>query len=404
MFPLLIDTNPINGSKDIALDQVIVLEFSDLLNADTLANADIRLFNYNNNTPVSVNWFPYFNGSVVDMLDPEGLKACNQIYIDPVEYLNGMTEYRLTVAGLQSLPGEYMNGSLEVRFTTEASSVAPPVQELPSEDLFEVIMAYPKEGTVVTPKIIKIKCSETINQNSDKSKVMIIEGSNIEEALFLGSESLVSTDDITITGEVLEITPPTFKPATEYSIIIDGITNETGTLIDKYEYSFISQPTPMYATLNDVKKISSVSILTSGTSDIDLMNIISDNSKLAMFLAEQAQNTDIDWVNLPLYVVKYVETKTQYDIIFDKIIKLSSGDSTYKQLKDLTIEYGFSLADLLKLADNLKQIYLYWENFIKKQAKKGMATPAVFRKGENADEVPEYKNRGFKDLEGERSW
>ena len=397
MFPLLIDTNPINGSENIPLPlNQIILSFSDLLNADYLADATIRLTNYNTNTNINIEYAS----------SPEGTQGYNEIAIYPLEELTQLTEYRLTISGLVSLSGELMKGTIEVRFTTEeqlanifnmnnVSEVETPT------DVFSVTMSYPKDNTVVTPEVIRIKCSEAIDENLDTTGIVVIEGFDIEEALFFGLENLVS--NIIIKDDILEITTSSLKPATEYSVEVSGLISKSGALIEDYKISFITQPSPMYAEMSDIKRVSSVAVLIKGSSDVDVMNMISDNSSLAMFLAEQAKNIDIDWNDPPLYVVKYVETKTQYDIIFDKIIKLSSGDSTSKQLKDLTIEYGFSLSDLLKLADNLKQAYLYWEDFISKKTK-GSAMPAVFRRGENADEVPEYKNRGLKDMEGERSW
>jgi hypothetical protein len=158
----------------------------------------------------------------------------------------------------------------------------------------------------------------------------------------------------------------------------------------------------MYADVEEIFKSRAITILMEGAQEVEIARLINDNGKLAEFMVEKYATEDIDWTNPPIYVEQYVKYKTQYDIVFDKFIELS-GNPTSKQLKDLTIEYGYSIGDLLDLADKLELRYKYWEDFLKSSGK-GRASAGVFQKGSNVDENPDFMDRKFTSIEGDKEW
>jgi hypothetical protein len=123
---------------------------------------------------------------------------------------------------------------------------------------------------------------------------------------------------------------------------------------------------------------------------------------MAEWIAEQSDNTDISWNPPSRYVAEYVKTKTRYDLLYDKYIQIT-GDSTSKMLGDLQITYQMSLADLLDLIEKLKAEYERWEEMLRGSAS-GRAMMSPFNKGENIDDMPDYKTRSLKNWDGSKSW
>lgn len=424
MFPFLIDSNPINGSKDIPLDTIstetpIILTFkitdTEYIDA-TLADAKIELFDYSNDVKdTSKEVVSLFNGTPVDLktieLDKDKkpiVKKCDSIAIYPSQKLNGLTEYRVFVSNLKSNTGEIMSGSLELRFTTEPDTITDYIESPTIEGTItglQVIKTYPRDGSVVTPDFIKIQFDDPINDGQFTStNTLLIEGTDIEEALFIGINNLINDDLInidTVNNTLSIIGLSDFSPAKEYTF---AIFDESHCLIHSISFTTEVDFSPMYTDVTIIKRSPALEVVLRGTSDADIKALIHDNSKLAEFIAEQFNNKEnIDWDTPALFVSKYVQYKTQYDIIFDKLIQISAN-ATSKQLKDLSIEYGFSLNDMLALVDKLKDEYSYWEAFLKGSKGRGFAGAAVFRKGENVDEDPEFMSRKHKDREGVKEW
>lgn len=396
MFPLLINTIPENGSENVGLDQQISIEFNGDLSTD-LTSASIRLINMNLGEEVegiapSVN---ISNNSILDVVVPANATG-GHLY-------EGLTQYKLLVSSLSSSVGETLDGELELRFTTKENEYEDYVEpHEPVSTAFSVIRSYPQEGSVVTPDVIRLKFSEAMNLSSDLSSILLIKGDNIDDALFMGETNLLVVEDITVDSDLMTIQCPELEPAKKYSLSISNIQNAGGEDIEPYNIVFTSSFASMYVQVQDILSSKAVSILLEGSTEMFIAEIISNNSNLAEFIATDSGNEEIDWENPPFYVLEYVKYKTQYDVIFDKFIELS-GNPTSKKLKDLQIEYGYSLSDLLKMADRLELRFKYWEDYLR-GSRRGKALPAAFRKGESIDEMPEFMDRMFTDIEGNKEW
>lgn len=396
MLPLLVNTIPENGSENVGLDQQISLEFTEDLSTD-LAISNIQLINMNTDEEVvgiqpSVNTA---NNSLLEVVVP-GNATGGHSY-------EGLTQYKLLVSNLFSASLEPIEGEIELRFTTKEAAIDDYVEEeesLPS--FFSVIRSYPEDGSVADPDYIRLKFSEDVDESSDLTSIILVKGYSLEDAEFMGENNLLIPDLISIDSPMITIECPDLSPATNYCLSVSGVKSIQGDTVQDYEICFTSSFASMYVQVQDILKSKAVSILMKDVKEITIAGIINDNSTLSKFIAEESGNESIDWENPPLYVVEYVKYKTQYDIIFDKFIELS-GNPTSKQLKDLTIEYGYSLSDLLDLADKLELRFKYWENYLK-GSKDGKARPAAFRKGESVDEEPDFMDRMFTDIEGNKEW
>lgn len=393
MFPLLINTIPENGSENVGLDQQISLEFSADLSTD-LSQASIRLVNMNDGTEVE---------GIAPSVDSSFLRISVPANATGGHSYEGLTQYKLLVSSIESLPGEEMEGTLELRFTTEANEV----QDYPYEEPevlsdFYVARSYPEENSVGTPTTLRIKTNKDIGLSTDLDHIYLVEGKSVEDALFMGNTNLLSPEDISINSDIISITCPELGSATQYTLSIESLTSIDSDTIEPFSISFISSFDSMYADVEEILKSKAVTILLEGAQEVEIARLIDDNGKLAEFMVEKYATEDIDWTNPPIYVEQYVKYKTQYDIVFDKFIELS-GNPTSKQLKDLTIEYGYSLGDLLDLADKLELRYKYWEEFLKSSGK-GRASAGVFQKGSNVDENPDFMDRKFTSIEGDKEW
>jgi hypothetical protein len=216
-------------------------------------------------------------------------------------------------------------------------------------------------------------------------------------------QNLLTEGSCVINGDVIEITPPTLTSGAKYSVIVTKITNPDGEQIIPYMFSFNTLYSPMYTDVESLMDLHIVKTLANERTTGEFAKLIYLNSKLARFIADLAENTDIDWSNPPMYVGEYVKYKTQYDIVFDMVAELSSS-STTKQLKDFMVDYRFSLNDLMNLAKQIKLQYQYWEDLLKGHKNRGFASAGSFIKGESTDEDPDYKDRALKAMDGTKEW
>lgn len=396
MFPLIIDTIPENGSENISRDTFIKVMFDESLlgsetSNDSVNESNVKLSNYTIGKDVDAEITLEDGGTT--------------ILVKPSSRLEAFTEYRLTMSGLESPYGEKMFGTFEMRFTTIGGSIEEVLSDPEDYMSFEVVMTSPKDNSVGTPSKIKIRCSDEINPSTDKTGIMLIEDrivNSIDEAIFLG-ENLLTESNISVEGDTLVITPPTLESGKKYLVIVSNVTNNDMSNIVPYMFSFYSSFKYFYGSTIVIKEMSGVKNILSEYSDYEIAYKIFENSELARFISKEASTIEnIDWNGPDIFVSKYVEAKTKYDILLSKIIEISSN-ATSKQLDDLNIQYGQSLSDLLSLVDKLKLEYEYWENYLRDK-KSLKAAPGAFVKGENADDIPDYKSRMFKDWDGSKSW
>lgn len=391
MFPIVINTIPENGSENVSLETPILVYFDEELMVGGTANVsinetNIKLVNMNTNSEVEISISLGEDAKIVS--------------IDPVGSLDGLTDYAVRISGLLSPYGEEMFGTFELKFRTEADDAADYIQDPVSGSSLEVIATYPKDMSMIGSSEIKIKFSSALAAPVDTSGIAIyeeIEGMDKEDIVLFG-ENLISSEDIAVSSDLITISAPASEDGKGYLVVIDGIEGA-----EPYSFSYYARPSSYFAETTEIRAITGIKSITSSYTDYEIINWIKENSEMAEFIStDSGYHEEIDWSNPPLFVKRYVIAKTQYDIVFGKVVELSSRP-TSKQLEDLTIEYGFSLADMLKLADKLKAEYTYWEMFLKgKRPEK--ASPGTFIKGENADEIPEYKSRQLKGWDGTKSW
>lgn len=400
MFPLVIETIPENGSENVSLEQLIEIVFDGCIDSDSLNSADIRLINYNTNQEVE--------GLIISPSRPQDLDG-SQVYsgilIEPPT-LEPLTEYRLIVSNLTSAYGEVMEGSIELRFTTEQGSISE-VLEPDQLVTFYVVRTYPEDKSITKPSSIRIKFNKDLNQINNFQSIMLLEGSSKEDALFMGKTNLIDETNIVISSssnDIIEITPPELLSETIYTVYIEGVLDTENNTVEPYEFIFKTPSDTMFCDIDDI--LESVAIKTTvealSISNDYINQIIVNNSELAKFIAEQAENTGVNWDLPDIYVKNYVKYKTQYDILLDKFMEISS-QPTSKQLKDLSVEYGWRPNDLLTIIDNLKERYEFWEAFLKGKKTK-FTKSAPFIRGENADENPDFMDRKFRGRDGVKRW
>lgn len=473
MIPIVISTYPENGSKDMVLNSPIKIGFAGPVDASTVTTDHIRLENLNESRDIPLTLD--YNGSTCEITITPSDDAYNNMLL-------GLTQYRLTVAGL-SKDEDIMQGMYNLEFST----VSNPIEDVIQPDLvgeeFAIVNYYPKKSSYgISPDAIKVKFNKNVLESSVTPDTFIVTKDTVEDLSDLGFISIdavngeynasgnvaafmpyVEYNEQLGTGSLLTSGLPfnSFTllkyPVYQATLYVDGteavedtdcaIDLETGAItflagkepavgatvtattrawsklddntrytvilldirsVDVPEalpptlYSFYTKITPMYAKLADIQaNYASVSTLIKGMEAVDVLNIIKENSEMAEWIADQNGNT-INWDSPPKYAIEYVKTKTRYDIVFDKYIQLSS-EATTKELGDLAIEYNMSLKDLLTLADKLRLAYEYWEGMLKGSAS-GKTRPKPFKRGENVDEDPDFKNRQFKDWGGTKSW
>ena len=400
MFPLVIETIPENGSENVSLDQAIEIVFDGYIDSDSLNLADIRLINYNTNQEVE--------GLIINPSRPQDLNG-SQVYsgilIEPPT-LEPLTEYRLIISNLTSAYGEVMEGSIELRFITEQGSVSE-ILEPDQLTTFYVVRTYPEDKSIVTPNTIRIKFNKDLNQTNNFQSIMILEGTSKEDALFMGKTNLIDETNVSIAenfNDIIEITPPELSPDTNYVIYISDILDAENNTVDPYEFTFSTLPSTIFCSVDEILESRAIKTVVEALSISReyVTEFITENSELAKFIAEQAENTDVNWDLPDIYVKNYVKYKTQYDILLDKFMEISS-QPTMKQLKDLSVEYGWRPNDLLTIIDNLKERYEFWEAFLKgKKSKFAKSTP--FIRGEDVDEVPDFMSRKLRGRDGVKQW
>lgn len=408
MVPVIISTVPEKGSSDIALREPLKLTFAAPIASGTVTNDNIKLENTNNGHDVPLT-LTYNSDTYEISIVPAEADAYTNSETQVKNYLIGLVSYRLVVSDIASPLGESMQDVFVLDFTTMQDSITSVVTEPEIQTVFGITNQYPKADSYgTTPTVIKIKFSSDILITSITGTSIIVTSDTVEDINDIGF-----VDYATVAGavaidnsnaKILTFTPTAaFTDNTKYTVIVQGVSSATET-IEPYMYTFYSKMSPMYSTVQAIQsKYTSVAEIIKGMDPLDVLEIIKDNSNLAKWIAEQAENTDnIDWDTPDRCVSEYVKTKTRYDILMDKYVQLA-GNGQSKNLGDLQITYNFSLSDLLDLIDKLKDEYLKWEEMLK-GVSSGRATLGIFTKGESVDDDPDYKDRGMTDWDGNTSW
>lgn len=122
------------------------------------------------------------------------------------------------------------------------------------------------------------------------------------------------------------------------------------------QVSFVSQYNPLFSTIRIVR--SDFKTLLSTYNDQEIYEHIFSNSVLAL----ETANPEIDETDIPYYVKQYVRYKTEYDIIFDLLITMSSKSGAQsKSLGDFSIDRTYRTPELEKILRLLENRLATWE-------------------------------------------
>lgn len=400
MVPLIISTIPENGSDKNNLSDKVQIVFSSGILPPTLANFDVKNITQNTSVPFTIEF------------NEESPKNINLIIQDPNALSGnsfcGLCKYKISVKGIRSFSdGEKMTKIFSFSFLTEEEDILSIIENgQTGQSLFKVVSTYPENNAkYVSVEKIGVQYSDNI-KIGENTEVIIINGDS-SKIDFMDLYEIEPIDgEISVSGNVLRFTPASaFESNSQYSVLLKGIINEDGTTeAQEYRFSFTTKRHPFYGEENDIisPEYALINSITKGNTDY-IEAIIFANSKRAQDIATNAGTFSlINWDSPPNYVYEYVAYKTRYDIIYGEYLKLASGAST-KTLADLTIAYNYSIKDLLQIIDMLKKAYLKAAAQIEGTTLAAKST-AIFQKGSSVDTIPDFMNRAFKDMEGEKEW
>ena len=156
------------------------------------------------------------------------------------------------------------------------------------------------------------------------------------------------------------------KPNKEYEVFLNDIFDEDGYKIDNYNFKFISEYDPLYASYDIIKADLSQHMYEIEDETL-LYRYIRDNSIATQKLTPR---DDIDWDEPPFEVKQYVRYKTLYDLLLYSYV--NSGGVSKIRLADLDIEHDeSSIEDLL---DRIKDEYKVWFDMVMGHNMRGMAS------------------------------
>lgn len=148
-----------------------------------------------------------------------------------------------------------------------------------------------------------------------------------------------------------------------------------------FNFNFLTKLNPSYSTIRVIRH-SLIGDKIQDISDHVIAYLIYDNSVLAEEIAEVSENP-FDTESPPLYVRKFVEEKTKYDLLFKIYLDTASNSGKDVALADFSIEVGQpeGMEELLELLrKNLKD----WEDTLKGLNRMKRAKPRHVLKSENS--------------------
>lgn len=385
MFPTIINTNPNDQAQNVKLDTDIIIEFGTPIYEDSLVAGDtVKIIDRNTDnefTDISLS------------LSSDDLKLTITTNTN-FEYL---TQYEVIIENIYDTSGDMMQGSFSLSFTTVGNFTQA------QTEAFSIVRSIPKEGQYYKEGI-SFKANQEIDElNSDLTKIFLFNDDDPEEAKMLGKPNLITPGSITINGQYLRVEYSNFNENDDYSIEIGGLVSQGAEAIRLFKVSFKTYPELMLCAVEDLKKIEIVKDLISEYKIESVVQTIYESSVNAKYIAELAENDDIDWNNPPYSITTYVKLKTQYELLFEAYTMLTKG-ATEKVLENFKIKYGQNLGDIIDFLDVLKRRYKKWEDNLETLGA-GKPSSTTFTRGSDVIEAPAYKNRGLKDFNGgDKRW
>lgn len=432
MVPVIVKTSPVNGQRDVPLNEFIRIYFDGALASIDIE--DVMVENLNSGELIEAR-FEQYDDLVTIYVQDRNAHADN--------FLCGLSTYQVTLRNIAKASSPSQQAQYVLKFTTEAETLQDINNTESDNDSFNTIdfvvtKTFPVDQQKnFTPKYIKIEFSNIITSSSvreqDPQTVFLIKGSPEqaqEKLMFREYESLITADDdftniesvpvkIGINKNVLMIFPlkeeedqatlATLEDNLQYTVIINNICGGGSYQhkIDQIVLTFWTAYSPLYVDANDIISTPYYGIVTQERSANQefIYRLIQANSLLAESIARDAGKIDsLSWAadTLTPCIVEFVKYKTLYDLLFDKYITVVSS-SEDKTLSDLTISYANKPTYLKSLLEDLDRRRAAAEDKIRK-FEEDIAPMTVCIKGSAVDEEYDFMNRAMRDLEGNKSW
>lgn len=218
---------------------------------------------------------------------------------------------------------------------------------------------------------------------------MIIRDEDKQEFLIRPSDAVEIT--FSTNGSVVTIDYD-IEPNCEYIVVIKDVKDNSGNkLAEPLVYSFTSQYTPLFATINQIKTDIGRA-LTEVPSDL-IYRSIRSNSMDVQYLVSAAKAATTNWDDPPYDIRQYVRYQTDVDIMLDQYAESSTQTSDRVQLGDFAVQGGGSSQaySYKMILDELKKRAQYWKNRI--GASPVAKRPSSYVKG--GTDWPDYLSRGF---------
>ena len=412
--PNVIEVFPLNKAYDVDGNIVIKISFTSDMDKAMASNQTYLYLTWVGVPDIEANKIP------CTVTTGPGDVQSSEITVKPNEYLEAGRTYRITIKGgadgIQDTLDEIMARDYTSDFTiagtwetTDDSGTGTGGTGTGGETIPEpvpyVLSSYPRDGSFnLSPDSIRIKLSETVPFTTDDvgSKFFLFpQGfttSDIEDLDIITPEYVLGT--LEVVNTILTFTPRTLplENDTVYSIVLTD--NSEVKSIQDTIITFQSKFTDFYG---DIDLIREDLVRYLRLSDSTLVRYMLDASDLVRSKATAAGLT-IDWTNPPEYVHQYVRYKMQYDIVNRKYIEMTTYSSE-QTLGDLTVSNSTGPSELKEFLKELRLQLKPWEDAINGLSRRGYARPVAVTKKinqESGEGYPEWIDRRFKDIEGEK--
>jgi hypothetical protein len=205
--PEVIDVIPSPGEIDVPVNTTITIHFSEPLNPDTLTSDTIILEGPEG--PVEANVDPVFNATGV--------------ILRPLENLNTLTTYTLSVSGVEDIAGNLIASPYEMTFTTGAQADV----ESP-----EVVRVTPSGGEVAVNSVVVVEFSEPIDPATINDTTFRLYNST-------SREDVEGSREVDSTGRIVYFMPlEPLAVGTEHKIIVSsGVQDVAGNALEYWNGS-----------------------------------------------------------------------------------------------------------------------------------------------------------------------
>lgn len=438
MIPVIVDSFPINGQDNVALNEIIRIVFNDIIAPINFEDIEVRNLNKN-----EIVHFEYTQDkdTITIVVNDRNSVGDNMFC--------GLTKYQITVRNVIIVSSPADRSDCVLSFTTKVETL----EDFKEDELvnspairFKCIATTPNNETKnIAPKYIKFVYNRKINpysvfeKDEDENLTTTPKAKNlyvfknspeyIEEILLLreleyqedGALEEIQFDVKLLDNEIYIIpisvsedgsikTVLELESNSQYTVMARNITSVEALVADTEIVTFHTAPSPLYIEPEEITNSSYFHSVTSGNKSVnDIYDMVNRFSLDADNVAEEAgtkEAIDDDVANnngeMIACVKNYVRYKTLYTLVYDRYITVVSA-SEEKKLSDLEISYANKPNYLKSLLDDLWNKMHAAEEEIKRYGET-VDGIGLFIKGSNVDATYDFMDRTFKDFEGNRYW